>query len=269
MNQPVSYTIIFRACDKIVAVNNNPRPFGLSKTDLVKICFLSLYKALNGFPHRIIVLGDSLSDTLISFFSKYPVELHQGTFGNDNSIRKALDIAHSIPDDQWVYLCEDDYLHTPNSFRKITTFIQEAPLLCRGGFKLYNPSSWIDLLSKDLFVFPADYPDRYVAKFRKHSLLLVSSDSHWRQVSHITFTFLTKSSTLKKYSTLLYRCSKGANDRKLSRKLFGRFAYGWLSPAICFSPLPGLSSHMHRDTMTPLVNWENLVKSYQQEISGT
>lgn len=266
MSKLVHFTVIFRACDKVVAVNNNPRPLGLNKTDLVKICFLSLRKALESTPHRIVVLGDSLSDNLINFFKHHNVELHLGTFGNENSFRKALELAQSVPDEEWLYLCEDDYLHTPDAFQKITTFILEADSILKNTFKIYNPTTWIDLENKDLFIFPPDYPDRYAIKHRKHSLLLISSSSHWRQVSHITFTFLTKSSILKKHINLFYRASKGANDRKLSRKLFGRLAYGWFTPAICFSPVPGLSSHMHRDTMTPLVNWENLVRHYQQEI---
>lgn len=266
MNNPVHFTVIFRACDKVVAVNNNPRPLGLNKTDLVKICFLSLKKSLESVPHRIIVLGDSLSDNLLDFFKNQEVELHLGTFGNEKSFRKALELALSVSDDEWLYLCEDDYLHAPDAFQKIKTFIQEADSILMNNFRIYNPSTWINLKNKDLFLFPPDYPDRYAGKHLKHSLVLISSNSHWRQVSHITFTFITKSATLKKHINFFFRASKGANDRKLSRKLFGRLAYGWFTPAVCFSPVPGLSSHMHRDTMTPLVDWEYLARHYQQEI---
>jgi len=263
MSSQVFFTVIFRACDRVVAVNKNPRPFGLDKTELVKICFRSLRTALQHVPHRIIVLGDNLSDNLLDFFRHQDIELQVGTFGNEASFLQALKIAETIPDHHWVYFCEDDYLHTPDAFLKIKSFIDEHPHILKQQWKVYNPSTWLNLQAKDIFIFPPDYPDRYLPKYRKHSLIVIAPHAHWRQVSHITFTFLTQSRTMKKYMKIFQRAVRGANDRYLSRKLFGRFAYGWGSDALCFSPIPGVSSHMHRDTMTPLVDWEKLIKKFR------
>ncbi len=266
MNTKRKYTIIFRTCDSVNAVNKNPRPFELTKKELIKICFLSLVDSLKALDFRIIILGDKLSEEMIHFFNCFKVELHLGNFGNDRSIKETLKIANTIPDDEWIYFCEDDYLHSPSSFIQIDNFLNKRDELFLQKIKLYNVSSFINLMQKDLFVFLPDYPDRYLPKYRKHSLILLSDNWHWRQVTNVTFTFLTKSLSVKKHFSLLMKSSENANDGLLSRKLFGRFGLGFLSRSVCFSPLPGLSTHMHRDTMTPLINWEKLVDAYKNKI---
>ena len=260
------FNIIYRACDGVNAVNNNPRPYNLTKAQLIKICFLGLIESLKGIDFRILVLGDKLSEEMKLFFSHFNVELYLGNFGNDASIREALRLAKTIPDNEWIYFCEDDYLHTSSSFSQIETFLNERSDLLKQKKKIYNLSSFINLNKKDIFIFPPDYPDRYKPKFRKHSLIVLSSGCHWRQVTNVTFTFLTKASTIKKRFPVLMKSSNGANDIWLSKKLFGS-GFGFWAQSICFSPLPGLSSHMHRDTMTPLVDWELLVQHYTHKLS--
>lgn len=266
MNINRKFNIIFRACDGVNAVNKNPRPYDLTKAQLIKMCFLSLVEALEGINCRILVVGDKLSEEMKNFFSHFNVELYLGDFGNDASIREALRLTKNIPDNEWVYFCEDDYLHTSSSFSQIEIFLNERNNLFKQKIKIYNLSSLINLNGRDLFIFPPDYPDRYKPKFRRHSLIVASSGCHWRQVSNITFTFLTKASTIKKRFSLFMKSSEGANDIWLGKKLFGR-SFGFWASSICFSPLPGLTSHMHRDTMTPLVAWEALVKHYAQKLS--
>ncbi len=258
------YTIIFRACDSVNAVNKTPRPFELTKSQLIKICFLSLIDALKGFNYRVIILGDKLSEGMIAFFNSFEVEMRLGSFGNDASIRESINIAKTIPDDEWIYFCEDDYLHVPNSFSVIDNFLNERNVLFRQQKKLYNLSSLVNLKGKDLFVFPPDYPDRYSPRYRKHSLIVQSSDCHWRQVTNITFTFLAKSSAIKKHLSLLHTSSRKANDSLLSRRLFGQF--GFLANSICFSPMPGLSTHMHVNSMTQLRDWEKIARDYKSRI---
>ena len=275
MNSKRKYNIIFRACDIVNAVNKNPRPFNLEKAQLIKLCFLSLVESLKDLDFKIIVLGDKLSEEMITFFNRFEVELHLGNFGNAASFRETLKIASTIPDDEWIYFCEDDYLHVPHAFRIIDHFLNERNSLFNQKKKLDNLSTLLNLKDKDLFIFPPDYPDRYKPRYRKHSLILVSSDCHWRQVTNITLTFLTKSSAIKKHFSLFKKSSVKAGegtlgnaDRLLSRKLFGRFGCGFWTSSVCFSPIPGLSTHMHRDTMTPLVNWEKIIRDYISKVEA-
>jgi hypothetical protein len=264
------YNIIFRACDIVNAVNKNPRPFNLEKGQLIKLCFLSLVESLKDLDFKIIVLGDKLSDEMLTFFNHFEVEMHLGSFGNDASFRETLKIASAIPNDEWIYFCEDDYLHVSHTFEFIDHFLDERDELFKRKKKFFNPFREVNLKDKDLFIFPPDYPDRYYAGNRKSSLILLSSDCHWREVSNITLTFLTKSSTIKKHNALFKKFSiksregsMGNADRLISKKLFGKTGFGFRTSSVCFSPIPGLSTHMHTDTMTPIVDWEKLVLEYR------
>lgn len=268
MGSKTKYNVIFRACDIVNAVNKNPRPFNLEKGLLIKLCFLSLVESLKGLDYKVIVLGDKLSDDMIAFFNHFKVDLRLGSFGNEGSILETIKIASTIPDDEWIYFCEDDYLHAPHAFKFIDRFINEKKSLFIKKKKLDNLSTLVNLNDKDLFIHPPDYPDRYEPRYRKHSLILVSNDCHWRQVNSTTFTFLTKSSTIKKHFSLFKRSSVKARDRLFSRRLFGRIGFGFWTSSVCFSPIPGLSTHMHRGTMTPLVNWEELVLEFNAKLEA-
>jgi len=131
------------------------------------------------------------------FFNHFEVELHLGNFGNDASFRETLKIAATIPNDEWIYFCEDDYLHVPHAFEFIDHFLDERDSLFKRKRKFSNLFREVNLKNKDLFIFPPDYPDRYDPGNRKSSLILFSNDCHWREVSSITLTFLAKSSTIK------------------------------------------------------------------------
>ena len=258
------YNVIFRACDSVNSFNKSPRPFELTKSQLIKVCFLSLIDSLKGFDYRIIILGDKLSNEIIDFFNSFEVEMCLGSYGNDASIRESLKIAVKVKDNEWIYFCEDDYLHMPNSFSVIDNFLDERNQLFVQQIKPYNLSSLVNLQAKDLFIFPPDYPDRYFPRYRRHSLIVQSSDCHWRQITNITFTFLTKASTVKKHLNFLKEASQKANDSLLSRKLFGHF--GFLASAVCFSPMPGLSTHMHINSMTFLRDWKKITEGYLERI---
>jgi len=252
--------VIFRACDLVLAVNGAPRPFGLDKRMLVQVCFESLYEALQAVPHTLTVLGDKLSPEITAFFESYPgVRLLHGSFGNEASIRETFRLADALPDDDWVYFCEDDYLHVPQTFEIIQDLLRNGER-CSMQYRprIRSFASFIDPGKLDLVIFPPDYPDRYLGKNRRFSLVFHGERWHWRQVSNVTFTFMLKLSTFRRHRKLLEFSATGANDAHLSRRLFGR--YHFLGRALCLSPMPALSTHMHMTTMSPVVDWEALVK---------
>ena len=123
INAPIIH-VIFRACDVVNAVNANPRPFDLDKTTLVKLSFQSLWDSLQHIPHTIHVIGDKLSPDLQSFFKEKNVNLIEGDFGNDESIRQTLLLGARFPAEDWVYFCEDDYVHVPHAMTFIHNFLQ-------------------------------------------------------------------------------------------------------------------------------------------------
>lgn len=262
------FNVIFRACDLVLAVNGAPRPFGFDKRTLVQVCFDSLHKALQAVPHTITVLGDKLSPEITHFFESFPdVHLLHGNFGNEASLRETFRLADAVPEDEWIYFCEDDYLHVPHAFECIRDLILNGP----SRSMQYRPrirsfASFINPARQDLVIFPPDYPDRYLGKNRRFSLLFHGDRWHWRQVSNTTFTLLLKGSTFRRYRQLLEKSAKGANDAHLSRRMFGR--YHFLGRTLCLSPIPGLSTHMHQSTMTPVVDWESLALAHQGAVKA-
>lgn len=256
------YIVIFRACDDLFSVNNNPRPFGLKdKTLLIKICFLSLLEGLRTVPHEIHVLGDRLSDELMRFFRFHTPNVTLGEWGNDESIRQGILLAETFSDEDWVFFCEDDYLHQPTMFTVVDDLIRNRETYL--DYRI-RPPYMILLLSSfrnnPVVINPADDPNRYLPKKRFLSFLFVSKYSHWRQVSNTTFTFFIQVHTVRKYKKALLKSSIGAKDGMLSRKLYARL---WFRDRVlCLSPIHGLSTHLHDCVMSPFVDWEKLFSHY-------
>ncbi|MEP7234414.1 MAG: hypothetical protein ABI778_03875 [Ignavibacteriota bacterium] len=253
------FHIILRTCDVVHSLHNAPRPFDLDKRSLIKICFKSLYNSVKDYPHRITVLGDRLSDEMKDFFRGYPVTLLNEELGNDKSIRRQIELALESPEEEWIYFVEDDYLHTPNAFKWINDFIINRSVYMSTKLitRQLRSFRWrID--NKPLIIHTPDYPDRYLPRYLRFSMIFISKYCHWRQITNTTFTYLMQGKTVHKYKQTLLRSSIGADDGFLSRKLFGGFRFG--SKALCVSPIPGVSTHMHEEVMTPLVDWEKVKK---------
>ena len=123
---PVKYNILLRACDKVESVHKIKRPFALTKAQTIKVSFFSMYQALQGEKYKFRIIGDDLSQGLLDFFQLF----ENVTVDNENlgsaakSLQKQIDLALMVPNDEWVYMCEDDYLHASYSFKYISEFIE-------------------------------------------------------------------------------------------------------------------------------------------------
>ena len=118
----IKYQILFRACDKIESVHKDKRPFGLNKLETIKVSFYSLYQSLQDFPYQFTIIGDDLSKELLDFFEQFnDVIIDNCKLGSAaKSLQKQITLALDVPLDEWVYMCEDDYLHKPHSFKYIS-----------------------------------------------------------------------------------------------------------------------------------------------------
>jgi hypothetical protein len=211
-------------------------------------------------PHEIHVLGDRISDELQAFFRRFPVTMTVNSYGNDASIRASFELGMQRDPSDWVYVVEDDYLHQPYAFAYIDELIEQRDAIFRDArLRPQRRSLWFEnllvrgLAKRPLYVFPPDYPDRYDAGKRRFSLVFRSRSSHWRQVGNTTFTLLAQAGTLQRHRHVIDRAATGARDGYLSRKLYGNLLFA--RRGVCVSPIPGLSTHMHEATMTPLVDW--------------
>ncbi len=254
------FNILFRACDKVESVHNASRVFGLNKIQTIKVCFYSMYQALQENQYQFTIIGDDLSTELLDFFNKFNnVIVDNEKLGSAaKSLQKQIDIALSIPDDEWVYMCEDDYLHSPQAIKYISEFIENKEKYLKTSSKKKNYMNRIigDLSNTSLIIHTPDYPDRYMPPWKRLSFIFLSKYCHWRQITNTTHTILLKSSTIKKFEKHIKDSAVGPSDAKLSGKVYGRFFFK--NKALCISPIKGLSSHMHEGVMTPLVDWKEI-----------
>ena len=267
----IKYQILFRACDKIESVHKDKRPFGLNKLETIKVSFYSLYQSLQDFTYQFTIIGDDLSKELQDFFEQFnDVIVDNCKLGSAaKSLQKQIDLAIETPSDDWVYMCEDDYLHSPEAFKYISELIVNKEMYLKTSSKKKNYMNRIigDLSNIPLIIHTPDYPDRYEPQWKRLSFIFLSKHCHWRQISNTTHTILLKSSTIKKFKKHIKASSIGPSDSKLSEKIYGRIVFK--NKTLCVSPIKGLSTHMTEGVMTPLIDWQLLCKEYVDEMKKT
>ena len=258
----IHYNILFRTCDKVESVHKARRPYGLSKIETIKISFYSLYQSLQGRQYKITIIGDDLSLEMLGFFKNFKnVIIDNENLGSAaKSLQKQINIALNIPDNEWVYMCEDDYLHTPYAFKYLSEFInnKEQYIQTSGKKKNYINRIIGDLKDVPIIIHTPDYPDRYDPPWKRLSFIFLSKYCHWRQISNTTHTFLLESSTIKQFEEYIKASAVGPSDSKLSEKVYGRILFK--NKALCISPIHGLSTHMTEGVMTPLVDWQTICR---------
>ena len=259
----IKYQILFRACDKVESVHNSKRPFGLNKLQTIKVSFYSMYQSFQNSSCQYTIIGDDLSPDLLNFFKTFDdVFVDNETLGSAAiSLQKQIDIALNIPDNEWVYMCEDDYLHTPFSCKYLSEFISNKDKYIQTSGKKKNYMNRIigNLKDTPLIIHTPDYPDRYDPPWKRLSFIFLSKYCHWRQITNTTHTFLLESSTIKRFAKYIKASAVGPSDSKLSGKVYGRIFFR--KRALCVSPITGLSTHMHEGVMTPLVDWETICQN--------
>ncbi len=253
----IKYQILYRAYDKTQSAHKGKRPLGLTKTQISKVSFYSIYQAIQGMSYKFVIVGDDISQELLNFFSLFEdIIINNDVLGSTSkSLQKQIDLALEVPDDEWVYMCEDDYLHTQYSFQYISEFIENKERYLKTSPKKKNYMNRIigDLSNTPLIIHTPDYPDRYMPPWKRLSFIFLSKYCHWRQITNTTHTILLKSSTIKKFEKHIKASSIGPSDSKLSEKIYGRIFFN--NKALCVSPVKGLSTHMTEGVMTPLVDW--------------
>jgi len=258
----IKYKILFRACDRVDSVHHARRPFGLNKIDTIKVCFYSMYEALKDQNRSFTIIGDNLSKELLSFFERFhDVLIDNSSLGSAaKSLQKQIDLAVESNDEEWVYMCEDDYLHVPYAFKYLSELIQNKDeyLYTSGKRKNYMNHLIGDLSKVPLIIHTPDYPDRYDPSWKRLSFVFLSRYCHWRQISNTTHTFLLECRTIKQFEKYIRQSAEGPSDSKLSEKVYGRIFFK--NRALCLSPICGLSTHMTEGVMTPFVDWQTIVQ---------
>jgi hypothetical protein len=219
--------IFYRACDKVNAINGFPRPMGLSKFDLIKLCFESVKRNLKFVNYHMTLILDNCTPEMTSYFEDFVhdnfdrANIIETNLGGEGSAKLQFKLAKDVGDDDIVYFLEDDYLHTfDQSIQAMAHFI--------GHHKV----TWIH---------PTDYPDRYTRSedISRRWQIAITDYAHWREIANTTLTFMCPAKRLKTHLDFFIEC--GLDDGKLSNLFRG--------DEVLFSPIPTLAIHMHEGTL--------------------
>ena len=213
----------------LVGENKKGRPEWYSK----KACFHSVYQAMTG------------GMTLKVYLNKGPCGwLHDDVIVENIDTRDMAETcllvyheAVKFPSTDWVYFCEDDYMHLPDSFAKLQHCIEDV-----------KP----DLIS--LY----DHPDRYI-NLPEHNLtngkndIFVSRDHHWRTIPSTGMTFAASVKCLKENQDLLEEWTY--IDFELFPRILGLRGGERLNKYLMVGAIPGLATHCEDGYLSPIVDW--------------
>lgn len=151
---------------------------------------------------------------------------------NEMSLAATLDHAMGIPETDYIYFVEDDYLHKSGAINALLK-----------GFEF---NSLVTLY---------DHPDRYtrtddVDYGRTQVFIDNSNNCYWRTAESTTCTWAVTQ------DLFIYRVHKLANryllkDRELFRALYKENTK-------LLSPMSGFSTHCHEPFLSPFVDWSNI-----------
>lgn len=261
--------IIYRTCEKFNPTNGS-RPNWCQDKEFKNKCLKSLAVGLKDQTYKFIVIGDKLSQESIDRI-KYIIpnaEIHnfEEGLGNQKSLFQSYCAADLITkDDDVVFFCEDDYLFLPKWFSNMNHFFAN-----------------IGNRFEDSFYHPTDYPDQYRDDRTRRSYLFINPNGGWfREVDSTTCTKACSVKTYKKYSSLMKDCAirkkigynekaepiyndTGADDGRLSEIFGHKNGAGYIKlnqTAVCFSPIPGDSAHLHLGTTSYFIDWQTVYKN--------
>lgn len=139
-------------------------------------------------------------------------------------------------DNDIIYFLEDDYLH-------------------RAG--------WVDIMLEGFEYIGADYytlydhPDKYYLQMYEslQSKIIVTPSIHWRTTPSTTNTYACKFETLKKHLDIhIQYCDlveKWVKDHD-------KFTHLWKIGSNLISCMPGYSTHVEGNMLSPIINWETV-----------
>lgn len=223
--------IYFRVCEKQQTISNVIRYDNISKTDMLKKCWLSIQQSVIE-RDKIVIIHDSVSDDTLQYLTDtcntsqlQLVEVPEHTWDYHQHTVTLIDTLEELSNkypDELHYIVEDDYLHLPDAIS-----ILEA-----------NLSNW------QHFAVSYDYPDRYINS--EATRVVLGSDRHWKLIPSSTMTVIAKGSTWLDHIEALKQAAPTSNDQVFTE------IYKTIP---CINPMPGLSSHMTQYHMTPIINW--------------
>jgi len=228
--------VFARHCNFSQSSINKARPAGFSR----EICYRNLKRTINPDLAEITFLMDGdVSKHFLKQETDYPVIPIQG--GSDaSSFLSMLNYIESLslPDETIVYLLEDDFFH--------------RPLWCELTVEVF------DTLQCD-YATLYDHLDKYFFKMYENlkSQIFITQTCHWRTVPSTTNTYVCRWKTLRRDLAIHKKFCRLAVNAHAKFLRLGRRGVKLVSP------MPGWSTHMETEFLSPIINWDELL---QEEI---
>lgn len=227
--------IYFRVCEKQATISNVKRFNNITKTELLKKCWLSIQASVS--PEDVlVVIHDDVSQETLNWLDNtrktlnmHVVQVPEHEWGNHLHTIVLVTVLEQFAKDypeELHYIVEDDYLHTENAIKVLND----------------------NLMNWEYFAVSYDYPDRYTLDPQLCQVIL-GTDRHWRTINSSTMTIIAKGKVWLKIMEQLKQAAPTSND-KIFDEIFKTIP--------CISPLPGVSSHMTDSHATPLVAWDKI-----------
>lgn len=246
--------IIFRYCD-IVDSFSGVQPRIKPKPDVVRRCFNSMIYSLSQVADQAWSFDLHTVDDRSSYATQNAIFLkgmdalhkdngllsgfhrHQATTpGNGGSLAECYKIADGLPDNEWVFFIEDDYLFHPAAFDEILYFAS-----------LSEPKLGLS----QVVIHPVDYIDRYTKPYQ--SYITLGKTVHWRTIVHTTGTFMMPVKTFKRFRKNYEDFTKYGTVPGITEDTSVNLTYKHVP---CFSPMPSVAHHFqYESTLSPFLDW--------------
>jgi hypothetical protein len=156
--------------------------------------------------------------------------------GNAGALKMSLEMAMELPDNDIVYLVEDDFLHMPGSKELILEALEKVDYV-----SLYD--------HKDKYIVG---PNPHVTNLGEPSKVFLTKGSHWKLTNSTVQTFATKVRTLKEDKDILWEY----NFQGETPDSFRTFIELGSKGRRIASSIPGKATHCHAPWESPLIDWE-------------
>lgn len=225
--------VFVRHCHFSTASQNKNRPSWFSR----EACHNKLMETINKDFVNVTFFLDTFFPFEGTHFvkkqTKYPViEVKEGT--EASSFLRLINHIASLPLDPEtiVYIVEDDYMHRPGWIEVLLE-----------GFSLNVP-----------YVTLYDHKDKYTFEMYKEltSKIFHTESCHWRTVPSTTNTYAMRFKTLLKDLDTHRAFSLNRQVSDDHHKFLALGAKG----SHLVSPMPGWSTHLEPEYMSPCINWE-------------
>lgn len=223
--QPI-IEVFVRHCNYSAASAHKKRPENFSR----EACHRNLLSTKDARVHLTYFLDIAREGD--HFIQPEAIQIQEGT--EAGSFLKMLEYVAKLDlhPDTIIYFLEDDYLHRPG---------------------------WVDILFEG-FLTDADYVtlydhrDKYTHYPKLKSKILITPSCHWRTTPSTTNTYAMRFSTLKQDLSIHRRFSLG---RKITAD-HDKFCFLEKRGAVLISSIPGWSTHLDIEFISPCIDWGNL-----------